>query len=147
MSHKFLNINWDLYDKRSAESKKKLRLMTQKNDPTTDNVIIYEKPLTYFLPPPVINSTFIYQDVNKDPKLRENITNFFLKKTIKWINNYSEFKNSKHLLSKLKTNDGYELIYYVLQQFTKKNNCNWYDLRNNYELVKDFIRYRLNNKK
>jgi hypothetical protein len=144
MSHKFLNIDWELFDKKSAESKEKLRLMTQKNDPTTNNVITYDRPLTYFLPPPVINSTLMYQDVNKDTILRKNITNFFLKKTIKWINNYSEFKNNKHLLSKLKTNIGYELIYNILRQFIKKNNCNWYDLRNNYELVKDFIRYRLN---
>jgi hypothetical protein len=144
MSHKFLNIDWDLFDKRSAQSKEKLRLMTQKNDSNTNNVITYERPLTYFLPPPLINSTFIYQDVNKDPKLREDITNFFLKKTIKWINDYSEFKNSKYLLPKLKTDIGYELIYNVLRQFIKKNNCNWYELRNNYDLVKDFIRYRLN---
>ena len=144
MTHKFLNIDWDLFDKRSAESKEKLKLMTQKNDPTSNNVITYEKPLTYFLPPPVINSTFSYQDVNKDQILRKTITNFFLKKTIKWINNYSEFKNSKHLLSKLKTDIGYKLIYNILRQFIKKNNCNWYDLRNNYELVKDFIRYKLN---
>ena len=139
MSHKFLNINWDLFDKRSAENKKK-------NNTTTTNDIIYDKPLTYFLPPPLINSTLIYQDVNTDPILRENITNFFLNKTIKWINSYSEFKNSKYLLPKMKTNVGYELIYNILRQFVKKNNCNWYDLRNNYELVKDFIRYRLNKK-
>lgn len=145
MSHKFLNIDWDLFDKRSAESKEKLRLMTQKNDSTTNNnVITYERPLTYFLPPPVITSSLVYQDINKDQRLREEVTNFFLNKTIKWVTNYSEFKNSKYLLPKLKTDVGYELIYNVLRQFIKKNNYNWYDLRNNYELVKDFIRYRLN---
>ena len=144
MSHKFLNINWDLFDKRSAESKEKLRLITQQNEPRTNNVITYDRPLTYFLPPPLITSNFVYQDINSDPTLRENITNFFLNKTIKWVNNYSEFKNSKYLLPKLKTNIGYELIYNILRQFIKKNHCNWYDLRNNYELVKDFIRYKLN---
>lgn len=143
MSHKFLNIDWDLFDKRSAESKEKLRQMTQQND-SSNNIIKYERPLTYFLPPPIISSTLIYQDINKDQNLREDVTNFFLQKTIKWVTKYSEFKKSKHLLPKLKTNIGYELIYNVLRQFIKKNNCNWYDLRNNYELVKDFIRYRLN---
>ena len=96
MSHKFLNINWDLFDKRSAESKEKLRLITQQNEPRTNNVITYDRPLTYFLPPPLITSNFVYQDINSDPTLRENITNFFLNKTIKWVNNYSEFKNSKY---------------------------------------------------
>ena len=67
-----------------------------------------------------------------------------MKKTIKWINNYSEFNNSTQLLPKMKTNIGYKIIYNILRQFIKKNNCNWYDLRNNYELVKDFIRYKLN---
>jgi len=136
MSHKFLNIDWNLFDKKSAENN---RLIRDKNEITT-----YNKPLTYFLPPPVINSTFVYQDINKDPILRKNITNFFLQKTIKWINNYSEFKNSIQLLPKIETITGYKIIYNILRHFIKKNNCNWYDLRNNYELVKDFIRYKLN---
>jgi hypothetical protein len=136
MSHNFLNIDWNLFDKKTAENN---RLMRKKNESTP-----YNKPLTYFLPPPVINSTLIYQDVNRDPLLRENITKFFLKKTIKWINNYSEFKNSTQLLPIMKTNIGYKMIYNILRHFIKKNNCNWYDLRNNYELVKDFIRYKLN---
>jgi len=145
MSHKFLNINWELYEKKKEESNEKLNRLLQQNNNTNNNVnITYERPLTYFLPPPVINSTFIYQDVNKDPQLRYDVTNFFINKTIKWINEYNEFKNIKHLLPKLKTNVGYELIYNILRQFIKKNNCNWYDLRNNYPLVKDFIRYRLN---
>ena len=99
MSHKFFNIDWDLVDKKSAESKEKLKLLIQNNEPTvydnktTNNIITdstsfntikYNKPTTYFLPPPVINSTLTYQNVNKDPKLRNDVTIFFLKKTIKW---------------------------------------------------------------
>jgi hypothetical protein len=146
MSHKFLNINWELYDRKKEESKQKLDRLLQQNNNINNNVttITYDRPLTYFLPPPVINSTFVYQDVNKDPQLRYEVTNFFVNKTIKWIKEYNEFKNVKHLLVKLKTNVGYELIHNILRQFIKKNNCNWYDLRNNYELVKDFIRFRLN---
>lgn len=138
MNHKFLNINWDLFDKESAKDKEMLRLNTQ------NNIVTYNKPLTYFVPPPMINSSFYYQDINTDANLRDNVTNFFLKKTIKWINKYDEFKNNKNLLPKLKTDIGYDLIYNILRQFVKKNNCNWYDLRSNYILVKDFIRYRLN---
>ena len=31
MSHKFLNINWDLFDKKAAQDKEKLRQMLQQN--------------------------------------------------------------------------------------------------------------------
>jgi hypothetical protein len=145
MSHKFLNIDWDLFDKRSAESKEKLKQLMQNDNyqkPLIQNDN-YQKPLTYFIPPPVIQSSISYQDVNKDNRLRETVTNFFLRKTIKWITNYTEFKNNKNLLNILKTDVGHELIYNILRQFVKKNNCNWYELRNNYILVKDFIRHKL----
>jgi hypothetical protein len=149
MSHKFLNIDWDLFDKQSAQSKELLRKITQTNTNNTNNTnnnITYDRPLTYFLPPPLINSSFSYQDINNDYRLREDVTNFFLIKTIKWINTYTEFKNNKYLLPKLKTDEGYELIYNILRQYRKKTDCNWYDLRNNYVLVKDYIKYRLNKK-
>jgi hypothetical protein len=157
MSHKFLNINWDLFDKQSAQSKELLNKITNTNtnnnttntnttNTNTNKTITYDRPLTYFLPPPVINTTFSYQDINHDYRLREDVTNFFLRKTIKWINTYTEFKNNKYLLPKLKTDEGYELIYNILRQYRRKTDCNWYDLRNNYELVKDYIRYRLNKK-
>jgi len=143
MSHKFLNINWDLINKKFSESNQNLKENTQKND-TTTTTVTKDKTLTYFLPPPIVNTSFIYQDINKDQLLRKRITDFFLKKTIKWINKYSEFEKTKHILPKLKEYSGYKIIYNILRQFVKKNKCNWYDLRNNYELVKDFIRYKLN---
>jgi hypothetical protein len=154
MSHKFLNIDWDLFDKQSAQSKELLDKITKSNTNTTNttntntntNTVTYDRPLTYFLPPPIINSSFYYQDINSDYRLREDVTNFFLKKTIKWINTYSEFKNVKYLLPKLKTEEGYELIYNILKQYRRKTDCNWYDLRNNYVLVKDYIKYKLNKK-
>ena len=137
MSRNFLNIKWNLF-------KNKNKNKPVVNNESTGNNIVYERPLTYFVPPPVISSNFVYQDVNKDFRLREKVTIFFLKKTIKWINKYSEFEKSKYLLPTLETDTGHELIYNLLRQFIKKNNCNWYDLKNKYELVKDFIRYKLN---
>ena len=35
----------------------------------------------YFVPPPFINSTYEYQNVNNDPRLKDNVTSFFYKLT------------------------------------------------------------------
>jgi hypothetical protein len=96
----------------------------------------------YFVPPPFINSTITYQDVNKDPELRKMMTIFFLNKSIKWINKYKEFTNAKKILPLLKSKDGYNLVYNLLRKYVKQNNINWYDLKENYSIVKDFLRYK-----
>ena len=46
--------------------------------------IIYKK---YFPPPPVVESTYEYQNVNKDVNLRNNVISFFIQKLIKWYSN------------------------------------------------------------
>jgi hypothetical protein len=100
--------------------------------------------LTYFTPPPIIDSVIEYQSVNKDPNLRQLITEFYLKKTIKWINNYTEFQNFKKLLSTLNSNNGYNIIYNILKEYTKKYNSNWFDLKkNHYSQVKNYIHDKL----
>ena len=126
MSHKFLNINWD-----DAENK------------TTKIKAI--RTLKYYVPPPFINSTITYQNVNADPQLREQVTNFFLKKAIKWVSTYKEFNNDTKLLNKLKSDSGYDIIYKLLKNYINKKNLNWYDLRKTYNAVKDYLRYKLAN--
>ena len=98
----------------------------------------------YFPPPPIIDSVVQYQDVNKDPSLRELMTTFFLKKTIKWINNDKEFDSFKNVLSKLE-NEGYDFIYKILKGVTKKYNLNWFDLKykDKYYAVKKSIKKNL----
>jgi hypothetical protein len=150
MSHKFLNINWELFDKQSEKNKEQLKLMmqnTNENNNTNESNNTNNnntRPFYYFLPPANINSNLYYQDINKDKELRLQMTHFYLQKTIKWVNNYNEFKFAKKLLSKLKKEFGYKLIYNILRQFIKKYNYNWYDLKTNYDIVKDYIRYKLN---
>ena len=80
------------------------------------------------VPPTVMKSTYEYYNVNKDDKLREAVTKFFLNKD--WL------KNKKAL----QTKNAYKIIYTLLRLFVKKHKVNWYELREkNYELVKDFI--------
>jgi len=99
--------------------------------------------LNYFVPPPIINSQLIYQDVNKDNNLRKKMTDFFLKKSIKWLSKYSEFKHVKRALPLLKSDDGYNVMYNLLKHYVHKNGINWYDLKESYDNVKDFLRYKL----
>jgi len=122
MSHKYLNINWDYLDKPIIKEKRYLK---------------------YFPPPPIISTQFEYQDVNKDSNLRKLITNFYLKKSIKWISTYDEFEHCKKILFKIKSDNGYNIIYNLLKQYIDKNNANWYDLKKSYSNVKDFLRYKL----
>ena len=84
----------------------------------------------YYPPPPIINSVVQYIDINKDPKLRELMTEYYLEKAKKWIP------------SKVKSN-GYDTIYKLLRKFVNNTNTNWYDLKEKHELVKKFIIHKL----
>jgi hypothetical protein len=101
--------------------------------------------LNYFLPPPIINSQLVYQNINKDPNLRKSVTNFYLKKVIKWLSSYDEFKHAKKSLKYIKSENGYNIIYNLLRHYVNKNNTNWYDLKESYINVKDYLRYKLGN--
>lgn len=125
MSHKYLNINWDYLD----------------NDKPFK--IRDKRYLKYFVPPPVISTQFVYQDVNKDENLRKLVTEFYLKKSIKWVSSYDEFKHTKKALSHLKSENGYDIIYKLLKEFVHKNETDWFDLKKSYKTVKDFLRYKL----
>jgi hypothetical protein len=101
--------------------------------------------LRYFQPPPFIQSTVKYQDVNNDKNLQNMVTTKFVNKTIRWINTDSRFKKCKKYLSRMESPDGYDIMYRILKLFVKKGNTNWYDLSDQADLVKDFIRYKLCN--
>lgn len=115
--------------------------LNNKNEPKQ----LTEKPLTrrYWPVPNPIQSTIEYQNVNVDLRLRKDVTKFFHEKVIKWITNYSEFAQYKSKLSSLKTIDGQLFIYNILRKFIKKSGINWYDLRDNYSIVKKYINVKL----
>ena len=104
-----------------------------------------EKPQSrrYWPVPNRIQSIVEYQNVNVDLNLRKDVTNFFHKKVIKWINNYPEFNKHKSKLTSLKSIDGQIIIYKILRKFIKKSGINWYDLRDNYSIVKNYINIKL----
>lgn len=92
-----------------------------------------------FLPPPFTQTYFSYQNVNADPKLRKNVTDYFFDLIYDLIKNdkrFLKFKNHKKILINRK---GYEIIYKILNHFTKKYDLNWYDLRN--ILLQDTLDY------
>lgn len=92
---------------------------------------------------PFVESIYQYQDVNKDLKLRKNVTSFFTDQTISWINNDDSFKKHQSKLNHIKSVDGQMHIYKLLRKFVKRSGINWYDLRDNYDLIKKFIKHKL----
>jgi hypothetical protein len=98
---------------------------------------------TLFIPPAFATETYRYQNINKDPKLREQVTLFYYEKIIKWIQKYKEFSKYKSLLPYLKTKKGYIYVYKLLRTFVKMHKTNWYDLRKKYEVLKDYLQYKL----
>lgn len=99
--------------------------------------------LKYFIPPPIYTSIVEYQDVNKDKNLRELVTNYFLEKTIKWIDKDKNFKHLQDKLVLLNSSKGYNIIYNLLREYVKSGNHNWYDLRGNSKIIKDYLRYKV----
>ena len=103
---------------------------------TKDNFI-------YFEPPPFIETVYKYQNVNIDKDLQNKVTMKFLNKTINWIQDDGNFKKYKKYLSLMKSDEGYDIIHKILRLFVKKGNTNWYDLSRQESLIKDFIKYKL----
>ena len=103
-------------------------------------------PNYYFQPPPFIETTLRYQNVNADPGLQKKVTTYFLNKTIKWIKKDKSFKSCKKYLKKLDDEeDGYKIMHKLLKILVKKGNTNWYDLRPQEETVKEYILHKLTN--
>jgi len=97
----------------------------------------------YFPPPPYVGTLIEYIDVNKDKNLRKSVTDFFHKKSIKWTSKYPEYSHVKKYLKKLKSSEGYDVIYQLIRQFVKQYNINWYDLRDYYVTFKNFLKAKL----
>ena len=81
-----------------------------------------------------------YLNMNKDPILRKDVTDFFKNKIIKWIKHNEDFK---HLENKLNTIDT-KMVYNLIRKYVKKHNFNWYDLRTEkYYLIKNYFSRKL----
>jgi hypothetical protein len=101
----------------------------------------YQKPKfkKYWPVPPLINSIYEYQNVNKDINLRKDVTNFFHRKILKWIEKYPDLTHLKSQKSYFESYKGKKHIYNLLRHFIKKSDINWYDLRDNYTIIKEYL--------
>ena len=97
----------------------------------------------YWAVPPIISTTYEYQSVNHDKKLQFNVTNFFYKKLLSWIYNNKYYTRYKENILSKSNKYIFKSIYYILKKFIKKTNINWYDLRDNYNLIKNYIYIKL----
>ena len=107
---------------------------------TTDNTTV-PTVRRYWPVPPVVPSVYQYQNINKDVNLRNTVTKFFQKKIIKWINNNDLPANGSNnrTIQFIETLDGRKHIYDLLRHFVHKADINWYDLKDNYHLIKKYL--------
>jgi hypothetical protein len=84
-------------------------------------------------------------DVGDNPKLQEDVTNFYLTKIKKWFKKNPEFIKLKKHTQFIESPKGIAFVYKILKSFIKRNKLNWYDLRSdeNYDNIKDYIRDKL----
>jgi hypothetical protein len=112
------------------------------NENIRDSRRITVKPYSPYLESPY---RYDVEDIGNNEDLKEDVTEFFYNKTLKWLDKDIEFAKVKKTKKILKTKKGESYIYKILSSFVKKNNVNWYELRdeNNFEDVKDHIRLKL----
>jgi hypothetical protein len=103
------------------------------------------KTRKYYPVPHVMPGVIEYQNVNADPRLRKNVTEFYIYKINKWIQSDNDFTKYKKLANHFKSQEGTNTVYNLLKEFVKKSGINWYDIRDNYQLVKDYFKYKLMN--
>jgi hypothetical protein len=87
----------------------------------------------------LVSPVYEYQDINHDMKLRKSVTKFYNQKVLKWLNTDKEFQHLKSKERFLESNDGLQYIYSLLRHFVKRSGINWYDLRDNYSLIKRYL--------
>jgi hypothetical protein len=121
-----------------------LQISTTENNQNTTLPTDKPKFRRYWPVPLLMPSVFEYKNVNKDLALRKDVTTFFHIKVLKWINTETAYKKIKSKKKFLESIDGQMHIYNLLRKFVKHSGINWYDLRDNYALIKDFLASKLN---
>ena len=121
-----------------------LQISTTENNQNTTLPTDKPKFRRYWPVPLLMPSVFEYKNVNNDLALRKDVTTFFHIKVLKWINTETAYKKIKSKKKFLESIDGQMHIYNLLRKFVKHSGINWYDLRDNYALIKDFLASKLN---
>ena len=99
----------------------------------------------YFPPPPFIPTVRTYQNVNRDENLQKSVSMKFKQHTIYWMENDKSYRSVKKYLKDIKGRNGEMIIRKILNLFVIRGNTNWYDLELQYDLIKRFILYKLEN--
>lgn len=94
---------------------------------------------SYIEQPVLVNTDVYYLNVNKDPDLRKEVTKFFKKKILHWINNDANYLKFKNQIEYFQSSKGEKYIYNLLRKYIKKTNLNWYDLRTNIFYIKEYF--------
>ena len=90
----------------------------------------------------LLETTYRYKSVNGDPQLQKQVTDYFLEKTLKWMKHDKSFV-TKYSSQIKNTDKGFNIIHNILKIFVRKGKTNWFDLKDQSDLVKDFIKYKL----
>ena len=80
-------------------------------------------PISQFM-----ETSYKYENIDKNIELRKSITDFFFKKANKWADLY-KFKKTFSNID----------IYKILKHFFRKNNLNWFDYEKKYYNLKKYI--------
>lgn len=97
----------------------------------------------YFPPPPFVPTIHHYPNVNVDMNLQNSVTDKFQKELIYWMEHDPQFRATKKYLKNIKGPNGHEIVRKILHLFVRRGNTNWYDLELQYNLVKQFVLYKL----
>ena len=97
----------------------------------------------YYPPPAYIPTYYQYQNVNADKDLQYKVTIFFLDELIDWMEHDSSYKSVKKYLKYVKSAQGYDIVHKLLRLFVRNGDTNWYDLKVQKSLVKDYIKHKL----
>jgi hypothetical protein len=103
----------------------------------------YELPSTPSYIPGVSNYLIPPPTTKYDNEIDADETNYFLDKILKSIENDSDFSKIKKFTKKLKSKDGFKIIFNILKQYMKLKQITWYDIRDKAYDIKYFIRDKL----
>ena len=89
----------------------------------------------YFVPPPFIISYFEYQDLNKDKDMILTIVKYIYEKILVELSKNGKLNKAK----KLDNDDGFILIFKLMEKYVNKNKYKWTDWQNYYYDLKGYL--------
>ena len=98
-----------------------------------------------YYPPPLFHYSLspTYEGIKPSKERKIKVTNYFVGKILTWIEHEYQFKHLKKYKKKIKSDDGYELIYKLINKYLKIHKISWYDIKPNYFKIKDYLRFNL----